>query len=106
MVFDTEPWENAIEVLASYFPSFTETLSSWLENAQRNTPDVNELLRDARETLNSIDLTPVREAAGDIVAVLPTVAVLCFYGLTLYFVFSLLFRVRHFRGNLFSYFFI
>ena len=105
VVFDSEPLENAIEVLASYFPSFTETLNSWLENAQQNTPDVNELLRDARDTLNSIDLTPVREAAGDIVAVLPTVAVLCFYGLTLYFVFSLLFRVRHFRENLFSYFF-
>ena len=111
--WNTEPLENAFKAVASYFqPVFEqlgklgEFLNIFLENTQQNIPDVNELLREAQDTLNSIDLTPVREAAGDIVAVLPTVAVLCFYGLTLYFVFSLLFRVRHFRKNLFSYFLI
>ena len=65
------------------------SLDSFYEN-------VNDLITDMRETANTIDFTPVRAAAQDMVVALPTVAILSFYGLAVYFIFALLFRVSIF----------
>jgi len=58
--------------------------------------DMNDLVTGVQDTYNNINLQPVKAAAKDIVQVLPTVAVLAFYGLAIYFVLALLFRVAGF----------
>jgi len=58
--------------------------------------DMNSLVTGVQDTYNNINLQPVKAAAKDIVLVLPTVAVLAFYGLAVYFVLALLFRIAGF----------
>ena len=62
-----------------------------LINMYNALPDMN--LNAVYDTINAINFEPVRSAASDLVAILPTIAVLGFYGLALYFIVSLLFRV-------------
>ena len=84
--WNLETLTNALDTLGDWFLSM-------VENVNDSVPDIAPLLRDARDTVNSINFEPVKAAAGDIVAVIPTVMVLAFYGLTFYFILSLLFRV-------------
>ena len=62
-----------------------------LTDMYNSLPEMN--LNAMYDTVNSINFEPVKDAASDIVAILPVVTVLAFYGLALYFVVSLLFRV-------------
>lgn len=71
-------------------------LDSFYDNVNNAIPDVNAIITNLRDTANTIDFTPVRAAAQDIVVVLPTVAILSFYGLIVYFLFALLFRAAGF----------
>lgn len=58
--------------------------------------DMNSLVAGVQDTYNNINMEPVKQAGRDIVLILPTVAVLAFYGLAIYFVLALLFRIAGF----------
>jgi len=58
--------------------------------------DMNSLVAGVQDTYNNINIEPVKQAGRDIVLILPTVAVLAFYGLAIYFVLALLFRIAGF----------
>ena len=75
----------------SYLPNL-KLDSLPLTNMYNALPNMN--LNTVYDSMNAIDFTPLRSATSDLVAILPMVAVLGFYGLALYFVVSLLFRVR------------
>ena len=86
--------ELQIPNLDSLYNSVSE-FSNQVSDSMPEMPDVdmNALVTGVQETYNNINLQPVKAAAKDIVLVLPTVAVLAFYGLAIYFVLALLFRV-------------
>lgn len=63
------------------------------DNIETAIPDMNTIVSNIRDTANTIDLTPVKAAGQDILAVLPTLAIISFYGLVAYFILALLFRV-------------
>jgi len=66
------------------------------ENIDNTIPDMNAIVSNIRDTANNIDFTPVKAAGQDILAVLPTLAIISFYGLVAYFFLALLFRVAGF----------
>ena len=69
------------------------SLDSLYDNVNNAFDNMNDLTTSMSDSVNTIDFTPVKAAAHDIVLVLPTVAILSFYGLVVYFLFALLFRV-------------